>query len=241
MTSLRRLFGLPPITTLELRWVKRGGWLGEHLTGRVPHAPRKPHIEAAAAATNALGPQPLAHEYGEAGGVRTPAVVRSSPFAGDLYAWLVQQRRPRTVVEFGSAFGVSGMYFAAGLEATQNGHLYSFEINREWADIAERNIRSVCDRFTLTRGTFEDHVATVVPGFIELALVDGIHTYEFVVRQFEVLKPRLSPGGLIAFDDIDFAKPGARMAEAWREIASCSEAVAAVEVQGRIGLVELAS
>ena len=48
------------------------------------------------------------------------------------------QRRPEIIVEFGSGFGVSGMYFAAGLEDNQSGHLYSFEINDEWADVAER-------------------------------------------------------------------------------------------------------
>lgn len=239
LVFVRRLLGRSPVTTLKLRWRKRDGWLATHLTERIPHAPRKAEIEAAAEATNSLGPQPLADEYGEAGGSRTPAVVRSSSYAGDLYAWLVQQRRPRTVVEFGSAFGVSGMYFAAGLQAAQAGHLYSFEINHEWAEIAARNIGSVCDRFTLTRGAFEDHVAKVVPTPIDLALVDGIHTYEFVMRQYEVLRPRMSGGGLIAFDDIDFAKPGARMGEAWDDIADSQEVVAAVEVQGRIGLAEM--
>src|SRR5688500_9288390 len=121
LTPLRQLMGRSPFTYLELRWLKRGGWLGTHLNKRVPHAPRKQQIESAAEATNRLGPQRLAEEYGETGGARTPAVVRSSPYAGDLYAWLVQQRKPATVVEFGSAFGVSGMYFCAGLEAAQYG------------------------------------------------------------------------------------------------------------------------
>jgi predicted O-methyltransferase YrrM len=210
------------------------------LTGIVPHAPHKQRIESAARATNALGAQKLADEYGESGGARTPNAVRSAPSCGDLYAWLVQQRRPATVVEFGSAFGVSGMYFCAGLEAAHTGHLYTFEINREWADIAERNIRSVSGRFTLTRGAFEDHVDAVVPGPIDLAFVDGIHTYEFVMRQFSTLNPRMSGGGLIAFDDIDFNKPGARMREAWTDIVATGRVVAAVEVQGRVGLVELA-
>ena len=62
--------------------------------------------------TNSLGAQKLDDAYGEVGGVRLPDDVRSSADLGDLYAWLVQERRPTTVVEFGSAFGVSGMYFA---------------------------------------------------------------------------------------------------------------------------------
>jgi predicted O-methyltransferase YrrM len=201
-------------------------------------APRKNEIEATARATNELGAQPLAVEYGEVGGTRKPSGVRCTSQCGDLCAWLVQRLKADIVVEFGSAFGVSGMYFAAGLEAAQRGHLYSFEINREWAEVAERNIRSVSERVTLTRGTFEDHVATIVPGKIDLAFVDGIHTYEFVIRQFDVLRPLMTRGGIIIFDDIDFKRPNARMAEAWSEIAS-SDVVSAVEIGNRLGVVEL--
>ncbi len=234
---LRSIIGV----RLNVRWRKRAGWLGSHLRQRVPQAPRKSQIEAVARNTNSLGVQKLDLAYGEVGGVRMPDDVRSSADLGDLYAWLVQQRRPATVVEFGSAFGVSGMYFASGLMAAGSGHLYSFEINREWADIAERNIRSIGNCLTLTRGTFEDHVEKVVPGTIDLAFVDGIHTYEFVKAQFDALRPRMSSGGMIAFDDIDFKRPGSRMREAWEEIAADHRVAAAVEVNGRVGLVELAS
>jgi predicted O-methyltransferase YrrM len=240
VTGIQQLFGLAPRTRLRLQWIKSGGWLGRHFDGVVPQAPGKRRIEAAAQATNALGAQKLADEYGEPGGRRLPDVVRSSSPCGDLYAWLVQQRRPETVVEFGSAFGISGMYFAAALEAARAGHLYSFEINRDWADIAERNIASISRRFTLTRGAFEDHVDTAVPAGIDLALVDGIHTSDFVMRQFAILKRLVRPGGILVFDDIDFPKPGARMREAWEAIAADADVAAAVEIQGRLGLVELA-
>jgi predicted O-methyltransferase YrrM len=227
-----------PGSRLGLRWVKRAGWLGTELPERVPAAPQKRRIEAAAEATNSLGPQHVAEEYGELGATRTPGVVRSSSECGDLYAWLVLQRQPNVVVEFGSAFGVSGMYFAAGLEAVGNGHLYSFEINNEWAKIAERNIATISNRFTLTRGSFEDHIDSV-PGPIDLVLVDGIHTYDFVMRQFEILQPRMSAGGIVIFDDIDFAKAGSRMREAWREIAATKQVVGAVEIRGRQGIAEV--
>lgn len=240
LTSLLNAIGAGRSSRLGLRWVKKGGWLADNLPSRVPHAPQRQRIEEAAAATNRLGEQSLADQYGEVGATRTPDVVRSSSAAGDLYAWLVQQRRPKVVVEFGSAFGVSGMYFVAGLEALREGHLYSFEINDEWAEIAEKNIQGISDRFTLTRGSFEDLVDSVVPGSIDLVLVDGIHQYDFVMRQFEILQPRMSAGGIIAFDDIDFNKPGARMDEAWHEIAATPQVVAAVEVHGRLGLAELA-
>jgi len=226
-------------TRLELRWIRRSGWLGAHLAERIPPAPDNAKIQRVVRATDRLGPQRLAPEYGEPGGTRTPDVVRSSSACGNLYAWLVQQRRPSIVVEFGAAFGVSGMYFCSGLEAAAHGHLYSFEINEAWADIAEANIASISKRFTLTRGAFEECVASVVPGPIDLAFVDGIHTYEFVRRQHEILRARSSRGALIAFDDIDFKRPGARMREAWEEIARDECVAAAVEVNGRVGLIEL--
>jgi predicted O-methyltransferase YrrM len=219
----------------RLKWISRGGWIAE-LPGHFPPPPQKKRIEAIAAANHdRLGPQHLAPEYELPGVTYTPRDVRSTPAQGDLYSWLVAQRRPETVIEFGSGFGVSGMYFAAGLEENRFGHLYSFEINDEWAPVAERAIAEVSSRFTLTRGAFEDHV-DAVPGRIDLAFVDGIHTYDFVMKQWEILQPRMSPGGLVLFDDINF---GQGMHEAWLEIARSASLVAgAVEFRRRLGLIE---
>ena len=219
----------------RLKWVSRGGWIAD-LPRRLPPAPHKERIEALATANNEhLGPQHLATEYELPDVKYTVRDVSSPPMQGDLYAWLVAQRRPETVVEFGSGFGVSGMYFAGGLEDNRFGHLYSFEINDEWADVAERAIAAVSGRFTLTRGAFEDHV-DAVPGQIDLALVDGIHTYGFVMKQWQILRPRMSSGGLVLFDDISY---GQGMREAWLEVANSANVVAgAVEFQKRLGLVE---
>lgn len=219
-----------------LKWISRGGWIAD-LPGRFPAAPQKERIEAIAAANHdRLGPQHLAPEYELPEVKYTPRDVSSPGFQGDLYAWLVMQRKPQTVVEFGSGFGVSGMYFAAGLEANRSGHLYSFEINDSWADVAERSISELSSRFTLTRGAFEDHVGTV-PGPIDLAFVDGIHTYDFALEQWKILQPLMSPGGLVLFDDITY---GQGMHEAWLEIGKSDAVAGAVEFRrnSRLGLVE---
>ena len=234
---LRPFRGRP---TPRITWRTRGGWLGAHLPAVVPPCRLHDQIEQRAAATNQLGAQRLADAYGEQGATRTPDCVRSSATAGDLYAWLAEHRAASTIVEFGAAFGVSGMYFTAGLEAAGRGHLYSFEINPAWADIAERNIRSISSRVTLTRGAFEDHVA-VVPGPIDLAFVDGIHTYDFVWRQYEILRPLMAPGGLLLFDDIDFPKHENRMPEVWTDLCREPGVAAALEVDRRLGIIELSA
>jgi predicted O-methyltransferase YrrM len=201
------------------------------LRRKLPAAPRKAEIEAIAETTNGIGAQPLAPEY-DLPETYSPDDVRSPSSQGDLYAFLVAERDPHVVVEFGSAFGVSGMYFATAL---QQGRLYSFEINPDWADIAERNIKTITDRFTLIRGAFEDHVDDI-PAPIDIALVDGIHEYDFVMKQWEILKPRMSRGGLVLFDDITY---GAGMRQAWREIRADPVVADSVALWHRLGVVEL--
>jgi predicted O-methyltransferase YrrM len=202
------------------------------LPRKLPAAPRKAEIEAIAETTNRIGPQPLAPEY-DLPDTYSPEQVRSPSSQGDLYSYLVAERDPQVVVEFGSAFGVSGMYFATAL---RRGRLYSFEINPDWADIAERNISTITDRFSLIRGAFEDRVDDI-PAPIDIALVDGIHDYDFVMKQWEILKTRMSPGGLVLFDDITYG-PGMR--EAWREIRADPIVVDSVARWHRLGITELA-
>ncbi|MCV7242900.1 class I SAM-dependent methyltransferase [Mycobacterium mantenii] len=224
---------MPLRKALKINWVKRGGRIAD-LPRRLPPAARKAEIESSALSTNKIGALPLAEAYGQPGATRKPKQVRAASWQGDLYAYLVGWHDPGVVVEFGSAFGVSGMYLSSAL---RRGRMYSFEINPAWADIAERNISSVTDRYTLTRGAFEDHVDDI-PAPIDVALVDGIHTHDFVTRQWQILKPRMAPGGWVLFDDIDF-NPGMR--QAWLEICAAPGLVGAVEVSKRLGLIELAS
>jgi predicted O-methyltransferase YrrM len=201
------------------------------LPRKLPAAPRKAEIEAIAETTNGIGSRPLAPEY-DLPDTFSPDQVRSPSSQGDLYAYLVAERDPQIVVEFGSAFGVSGMYFATAL---QQGRLYSFEINPDWADIAERNITTITDRFSLIRGAFEDHVDDI-PAPIDIALVDGIHDYTFVMKQWGILKARMSPGGLVLFDDITYCDG---MREAWREIRADPVVADSVARWHRLGIVEL--
>ena len=221
-------------------WRKRGAvWLSTALLPILPMAPRKLRIEDLAWQTNRKGAQPLHEAYAQKGATRRPDEVRSPSFVGDLFAWLAAERRPLVIVEFGAAFGVSGMYWLAGLEAVGIGHLYSFEINPLWARLANENMAAISSRFTLTVGTFEEFVDPVLEGKpIDIAFVDGIHTMEFIVRQFEVLLARASKGAILLFDDIDF--PTGRMREGWNAIWQRREVAAACEVNGRIGIVELA-
>ncbi len=68
-----------------------------------------------------------------------------------------------------------------------------------------------------------------------LAFIDAIHTSAFVEPQFELVARRLSPGGLIVLDDIDFSPD---MWSCWQKLREDRRVLASAELD-RVGLVEL--
>ncbi|CAN5310584.1 hypothetical protein BH10PSE9_BH10PSE9_21780 [soil metagenome] len=156
---------------------------------------------------------------------------------GRFYAWLAASRRPQVIVEFGTAFGVSGMYWLAGLKAATGGELLTFEPNTTWAAIADKNLAAISDRYTLTVGTFEDNAERVLAGrTIDIAFVDAIHTGAFVRAQYTILRRHMQAGGIVLFDDINFSDD---MGACWSEIAIAPEVAASARIGNRLGIVEL--
>ncbi|MGH9647079.1 MAG: O-methyltransferase [Bryobacteraceae bacterium] len=157
---------------------------------------------------------------------------------GRVYSWLARTRKPDVIVGFGSAFGVSGMYWLAGLEEAGCGELLSFEVNPEWAAIARVNLASLGARFSLTVGMFKDHIAEKLNHRkIGIAFIDAIHTSEFVDRQFEIVLSNLAPGGIVILDDIDFSPD---MAACWQRLAQDERVASSLSIDGHIGVLETA-
>jgi len=231
-------------TPSPLSWIRREcGWLTEFLEGilAAPSSPALAQIEQRAAETQALGPRPLWEGYTGARyagrTTRSPNEVRTPPRMGAVYTAMVMARKPASVIEFGTAFGVSGMYWLAGLEASDAGHLFTFEPNDDWATVAEGNLRAISDRFTLTRGTFEENAAAVLtPRATDIAFIDAIHTSAFVFSQFEILKPYLTERAIVLFDDIGFSPD---MVRCWNTIAGSDFVLASAAIGRRVGIVEL--
>lgn len=231
---------------IPVRWIRRDD--DAVLAACFPHAACVPpsgaqaeRIETLARQTQALGAQPLWDGYAghnRGGATRTSDDVRTAEATGNAYTELVRQLCPDVVVEFGTAFGVSGMYFLAGLEANGHGALYTFEPNAVWAAIARDNLRRIGERFRLTVGTFEGHVDDVLPpgGRIDLAFIDAIHTRDFVLPQLEIVLARSARGAIVILDDIDFSDD---MRACWKEVAHDPRFRASLSLGGRVGLVEL--
>ncbi len=221
---------------LALDWERQGS---RHLPfSRPPKAPQEPLILEKTAATDQLGAQSLWEGYGEGEeAIRTPAKVRTKPLMGRFFSEMVRRVQPETVVEFGTAFGVSGMYWLAALERNQRGHLYTFEVNSAWADNAENNHRSIGNRFTLVRGRFEDHVGEVLGDRqIDMAMIDAVHSSDWVLPQFGIVSARTSVGAIVMCDDINFSDD---MRVCWQSLSRHHQVAEAARVAGRVGLLRL--
>jgi len=157
---------------------------------------------------------------------------------GNLYTFLVQALQPNIIVEFGTAFGVSGMYFLAGIESNHKGQLLTFEPNDVWRNLAVRNLSRISDRFQSTAGTFEENIDKVLPQgqSIDLAFIDAIHTKEFVIPQLEIVMARSSDKAIIILDDINFS---ASMRECWETVSNDSRFLASAALDERVGILEL--
>ncbi len=243
---LRRLLK-PRQTEASTTFVRRGGgWLSRNLTDplRPPPLKQARMIERQARATQAMGPQRLWDGYRDVEdyprptvGERTSEEVRSEPLMGRIFAWIAATRRPDAIVEIGTAFGVSGMYWLAGLELAARGRLYTFEANEGWGQIARGNLEAVSSRFQLTVGPFEDNVRAVLGDRrMDIGFIDAIHTSAFVFAQYEILKRYAAPGALILFDDITFSDD---MKACWRWLAALPEVQASAEIDDRVGVIEL--
>lgn len=234
---------------VEVNWIKKEeSWLFDNFKEArfsIPKALMSEKIEELAEQANQLGAKPLWEGYKNIQNYpwavhdtsRTANQVRTQPKLGDFYAYLVQKLKPSIVVEFGTAFGVSGMYWLSGIESNQFGELLTFEPNKNWAKIAKNNLSSIGHRFQLIHGTFEDNIDYYLGcnRQIDIAFIDAIHTSEFVFSQFELVVNRLAVNGIVLLDDIDFSED---MKSAWKTIAVDDRVKASAAIE-RVGIVEL--
>lgn len=231
---------------VPVRWIRENSntWLWQQIeryVGKPKQAIYSSRIEMLAEETDKLGPQPLWEGYGRnnvAGPTRMPGGVRTSRDMGNLYTYLVQQLHPNIVVEFGTAFGVSGMYFLAGIESNQKGRLLTFEPNDVWRELAIHNLSQISDKFESIAGTFEENIEVALPQGqgIDLAFIDAIHTKEFVIPQLEIVITKSSDHAIIILDDINFSDS---MKECWEEVSVDNRFSCSVALGSRVGILEL--
>lgn len=157
--------------------------------------------------------------------------------AWELRAFLeiVQQMRPRTVVEIGTARG--GMLYCFSQLAAPDATLVSIDLpgapNCGGQTEAEREVFATFGPPTQNfhfipedsqlYTSFEKLVTILDGRKVDLLFIDGDHSYEGCMADFELYKGLVTPDGLIVFHDICVfpdAWPGSAVGVVWQELSA---------------------
>jgi predicted O-methyltransferase YrrM len=130
------------------------------------------------------------------------AYLPISANGGELLYILVRARRPATIVEFGTSYGISTLYLAAAVADNGTGSVVSTELS---------SVKVAAARANLVEARLSDHVAILpgdamttlndIRGPIDLVLLDGWK--DLCLPVLRSLESRLSPGALVVADDIN--------------------------------------
>ncbi|MEJ0017102.1 MAG: class I SAM-dependent methyltransferase [Acetobacteraceae bacterium] len=122
---------------------------------------------------------------------------------GALLYMVARSSGARTVVEFGTSFGISTLHLAAALRDNGGGRLITCEFEPSKAARARNNLAAggLLDLVEIREGDALQTLSVDLPETIDLLLLDGAKgLYPEILR---LLENRLKPGALIVADNAD--------------------------------------
>lgn len=120
---------------------------------------------------------------------------------GTLLYMLARSGGARTVVEFGTSFGLSTLFLAAALRDNGGGRVITTEFEPSKVARARHNIATagLADLVEVRAGDALDTLGTDLPEAVDLVLLDGAKAlYPEILA---LLEPRLRPGTVLVADD----------------------------------------
>ena len=124
---------------------------------------------------------------------------------GMLLYMLARGCGARTIVEFGTSFGISTLHLAAALRDNGGGRLISSEFEPSKVARARENLRAggLDDLVEIREGDALQTLRTGLPDTIDLLLLDGAKAlYPEILG---LLESRLRPGAFVVADNADYS------------------------------------
>jgi predicted O-methyltransferase YrrM len=144
-------------------------------------------------------------DYGELYGRMKNLPLAVSRETGALLYMLARSTSARTIVEFGTSFGISTLHLAAALRDNGGGRLITSEFEPSKAARAKANLEAagVFDLVEIREGDALETLSVDLPETIDLVLLDGAKSlYSEILT---MLESRLQPGALIVADNADMS------------------------------------
>jgi len=122
---------------------------------------------------------------------------------GVLLYMLARSTGARSIIEFGTSFGISTLHLAAALKDNGGGHLISTEFESSKVVRARENIieANLSDLVEIREGDALETLARDLPETIDLVLLDGAKA--LYPRVLSLLEAHLRAGALIIADNAD--------------------------------------
>ncbi|MFC8147389.1 O-methyltransferase [Streptomyces paradoxus] len=134
---------------------------------------------------------------------RTKDIIMSvSRKGGELLYLLTRAIKARTVVEFGTSFGISTLYLAAAVRDNGGDQVITTELQKDKAHKATENFAAagLGDLIDLRLGDARETLREL-PEQVDLLLLDGWLDLRLPILR--IVGPRLRPGALVVIDDVD--------------------------------------
>ncbi len=123
---------------------------------------------------------------------------------GKLLYMLARSCRARTIVEFGTSFGISTLHLAAALRDNGGGRLITCEFEPSKVARARKNLEDggLVDLVEFREGDALQTLGADLPETIDLLLLDGAKS--LYAQILGLVESRLRSGALIVADDSDY-------------------------------------
>jgi predicted O-methyltransferase YrrM len=120
-----------------------------------------------------------------------------------LLYMLVRACKARSVVEFGTSFGISTLHLAAAVRDNGGGRVIGTEFEPSKVARARANMTAagLADLVEIREGDALESLSRDLPDTVDLVLLDGAKS--LYNRVFSLLAPRMRPGALIVADNAD--------------------------------------
>jgi predicted O-methyltransferase YrrM len=149
------------------------------------------------------------------------------PKLAQLLYRLVDDLKPRNMIELGTCLGITSLYLK---NAAPDAQLFTLEGCPETAGIAASVFKKAnIDDIKQITGNFDDTLPGVINGLdqLDFVFVDGNHQKDATLNYFEWCLPKVHENTLLIFDDIYWSEG---MKEAWNIIKSHPQVTVTVDL-----------